>query len=336
MMKFRILVLTILTITFSWNSVSAAEPNALIKALRDIDRSVCRSFKSTCKTTPKTRTKKQRTQAKAKPSVALPEKPTITPPAKPALATVAKPTIRPEPKPTSTLNLNDVLIEAPADKKPLAPPLPRPKPQVAIIPIIIPKIDSPSSPPPGLADGTCLKQLSAQGADFTVVTNVADNGACHVQNPVHLKSVKLKNGEIALPEAPLLNCRYALQLSKWLAVSATPIISAQGFSPLEKISTGPGFECRGRNGDASSKLSEHGRGNAVDITIFTLRDGKTLTVADAPRTGSSSHAVLAALRSSACGYFTTVLGPGSNAAHASHFHFDLGTHGKSGNYRICE
>jgi hypothetical protein len=31
-----------------------------------------------------------------------------------------------------------------------------------------------------------------------------------------------------------------------------------------------------------------------------------------------------------------VLGPGSNAAHESHFHFDLGKHGNSGNYRICE
>jgi Extensin-like protein C-terminus len=42
------------------------------------------------------------------------------------------------------------------------------------------------------------------------------------------------------------------------------------------------------------------------------------------------------LRSSACGYFTTVLGPGTNAAHASHFHFDRGSHGKSGTNHICE
>jgi hypothetical protein len=42
------------------------------------------------------------------------------------------------------------------------------------------------------------------------------------------------------------------------------------------------------------------------------------------------------LRTTACGYFTTVLGPGSNLAHATHYHFDLGVHGKSGNYRICE
>jgi len=28
--------------------------------------------------------------------------------------------------------------------------------------------------------------------------------------------------------------------------------------------------------------------------------------------------------------------PGSNAAHKNHLHFDLGQHGKSGKYRICE
>jgi Extensin-like protein C-terminus len=31
-----------------------------------------------------------------------------------------------------------------------------------------------------------------------------------------------------------------------------------------------------------------------------------------------------------------VLGPGANTAHANHYHLDLGVHGTSGNYRICE
>jgi hypothetical protein len=99
-------------------------------------------------------------------------------------------------------------------------------------------------------------------------------------------------------------------------------------SPVDRISTGPGFECRGRNGDGSAKVSEHGYGNAVDITTIHLRNGKVLNVADST--------LLHGVRASACGYFTTVLGPGANAAHASHFHFDMGVHGKSGNYRICQ
>jgi hypothetical protein len=45
---------------------------------------------------------------------------------------------------------------------------------------------------------------------------------------------------------------------------------------------------------------------------------------------------LKGLRGSACGYFTTVLGPGANEAHKEHFHFDLGQHGKTDNFKICE
>lgn len=42
------------------------------------------------------------------------------------------------------------------------------------------------------------------------------------------------------------------------------------------------------------------------------------------------------LRTTACAYFTTVLGPGSDSAHEEHFHFDTGMHGATPNYRICE
>jgi hypothetical protein len=74
----------------------------------------------------------------------------------------------------------------------------------------------------------------------------------------------------------------------------------------------------------------------VDITTLTTADGRQIQVSDALNPASSSFQVLRALRTAACGYFKTVLGPGANAAHASHFHLDMGMHGKSGNYRICE
>ena len=67
---------------------------------------------------------------------------------------------------------------------------------------------------------------------------------------------------------------------------------------------------------------------------FDLVNKRQVTVESMPKGADAS--VLSALRTSACGYFTTVLGPGSNAAHANHLHFDLGQHGKSGTYRICE
>ena len=207
-------------------------------------------------------------------------------------------------------------------------PLPRLKPEVlqqqaALIPRALPndaarKDDTES----------CFQELRAMGAKFSVAAATVNYGKCHVENPVNLRSVTVKQNTISLPEAPLLNCKFALQFSKWLSESGAPILSAQLDSPVERISTGPGFECRGRNGDGTAKVSEHGYGNAVDISTFRLRNGKTLHVGDST--------LLPGVRASACGYFTTVLGPGANAAHASHFHFDMGAHGKSGNYRICQ
>jgi hypothetical protein len=211
-------------------------------------------------------------------------------------------------------------------------------------PVATPRNKLPRDQPSDDADKNCLQQLRAQGAGFTIATGVvdsvamgvADNGTCHVQNPVRLEYVKAQDHLIKLPEAPLLNCKYAMQFSKWLTEAAAPILAAQLKASLEKVSTGPGYQCRGRNGDMFAKISEHGHGNAVDITTFTMHDGEVVNVADAQDPSASSYAALRELRSSACRYFTTVLGPGTNAAHVSHFHFDLGVHGKSGTYHICE
>lgn len=210
----------------------------------------------------------------------------------------------------------------------MSAPLPRIKPealqqQAALIPRAMPKDivrkDDTES---------CFQMLRAMGAKFTIAATTVNYGKCSVENPVNLRSVTVKQNTIDFPEVPLLNCKFALQFSKWLSESGAPILTAQLNSPVERISTGPGFECRGRNGDGTAKVSEHGYGNAVDISTFRLRNGRTLNVGDST--------LLPGVRASACGYFTTVLGPGTNAAHAAHFHFDMGAHGKSGNYRICQ
>ena len=77
-----------------------------------------------------------------------------------------------------------------------------------------------------------------------------------------------------------------------------------------------------------AKISEHAFGNAIDIASFRLADKKSMAVANRRQDQDLESRWLMALRISACGYFTTVLGPGSNAAHAEHYHFDLGLHGK--------
>jgi hypothetical protein len=372
------------TLGSSWDG--SARSSSLIKALREIDRTICRSLKATCKAKPATHTERRHNSVAAKPirvkiSNAVkvqtaPAKPNVTPPlplqnpfVKPAEVSHA-PLPKPRPQQLASAILPPVVgspakphRDGPPGKvmpplplpKPLVKPaevspapLPKPKPQQLASAILPPVVGAPAKPnrggPPGNIDEDCLQQLRAQGAGFVVATGVVDsvatgvldNGLCHVQNPVRLQYVKAQDHLVKLPEAPLLNCKYALQFSKWLSESAAPILAAELNTPLERVSTGPGYDCRSRNGDMFAKISEHGHGNAVDITTFSMHDGKVVIVADAQDPSSSSYTVLRKLRSSACSYFTTVLGPGTNAAHVSHFHLDLGLHGKSGTYHICE
>jgi hypothetical protein len=162
------------------------------------------------------------------------------------------------------------------------------------------------------------------------------DGNCKVANPVQITTIYSSTGRINFPAEPVLNCIFAKQFTTWVSDIAGPVVKAETGEALAAISTGPGYECRGRNGDGSGKISEHAFGNAVDITSFRLKSRESMPVANVTRTGNVESKWLMALRVSACGYFTTVLGPGSNAAHAEHYHFDLGLHGRSGNYKICE
>jgi hypothetical protein len=65
-----------------------------------------------------------------------------------------------------------------------------------------------------------------------------------------------------------------------------------------------------------AKISEHGKGRAIDISAFVLSDGKVLTVAE------DYGRLLKRIYKAGCGYFRTTLGPGSDGYHEDHFHFD--------------
>ena len=43
-----------------------------------------------------------------------------------------------------------------------------------------------------------------------------------------------------------------------------------------------------------------------------------------------------AARAAACGYFHTALGPGADAFHSSHWHFDLESRGADGKSKFCQ
>jgi len=133
----------------------------------------------------------------------------------------------------------------------------------------------------------------------------------------------------------VLDCGFALKVAEFIGSVVQPLAHHHIDKKIDTVLSGQDFICRRRNDAKTGKLSEHAIGNATDWDSFKLEDGKQLGIKAGKLVRPPQADFLNALRASACGYFTTVLGPVSNAAH---FHFDLGRtkSGKKYPYRNCE
>ena len=187
-------------------------------------------------------------------------------------------------------------------------------------------------------DQACLDRLSAAGIEFEPVTlPPAVNPECAIATPVQLKAIKLPprwKTPIRLPDEPTLSCQFGERFGHWLRDLVAPLIAGKLAVELKSVHTGPGYECRNRNRAEIGKISAHASGLAVDVVSFELANGGTLAI----KLNGDEHlrATVDAIRVAACGWFTTVLGPGSDVAHAEHMHVDILQHGSSDRYRICQ
>jgi hypothetical protein len=175
------------------------------------------------------------------------------------------------------------------------------------------------------------------GWDFEPAANGDHGEQCKIDTPVRLKSLQLDGGagkNIAFPDKPTLACRFAVRFGQWVDELAVPLAAGRLGTDLKAIETGPGFECRTRDSIPHAKMSAHASGIAVDIGAFDFANGQRVAVTE--KSDAKAVQMLSALRTSACGWFTTILGPGTDPYHTTHWHFDILQHGSSTYYRICE
>jgi len=153
-------------------------------------------------------------------------------------------------------------------------------------------------------------------------------GSCGAIDMVRLEAVKMPDAaSVAINPPAELRCEMATQFADWVRNDA-----AAKFAParLTAIANFDSYDCRGRNRVAGAKVSEHGKGNALDIRAFALAGGKLVSPVD-PKV---AHELRDSLKQSACKTFSTVLGPGSDGYHEQHIHFDIAA--RRGGYRICQ
>jgi hypothetical protein len=83
---------------------------------------------------------------------------------------------------------------------------------------------------------------------------------------VRLEAVVLPDqSKVAIAPPTILPCSMAEAIVRWVREEAAPCALELG-SPLRSVSNLASFYCRGRNGIAGAKLSEHGKANALTLS----------------------------------------------------------------------
>lgn len=171
-----------------------------------------------------------------------------------------------------------------------------------------------------LAERQCRSQLNAMGVTYSEVEAIASGSQCGIAYPVKLQKLP---GNIAISPDVTVNCETALAFAQWVQADVAPAVRVRYLTGLKSIETMGGYSCRRvNNGTNSRTMSEHSKGNAIDIGGFTLNTGKTIDVSPKGFFAFREKGLLKSVRASGCEYFNTVLGPGY-PKHDDHFHFDL-------------
>jgi hypothetical protein len=178
---------------------------------------------------------------------------------------------------------------------------------------------------------TCLSELKALGVAFKESPAIDENNGCGIDQPITVTSL---GQNVSLKPEGEMRCQTALSLAHWTANVVIPSLKqAKPDETLSALNQASTYVCRKRNNAKTGKISEHAHGNAVDIAGLTFKSGATFTIKPRMKDSTMDGALQRAITTAACLYFTTVLDPGSDAAHEAHLHLDI-IERKSG-YRLC-
>ena len=210
-------------------------------------------------------------------------------------------------------------------------PLPRPRPPIVTEPQSFREAAGPDFNSDAVTSepSACRARLEAI-AVIDAMPRLIGPGACGGGDMVQLNAVRLaKDARIVVKPAPIIRCEMAESFASWIRDEAAPRVNASG-TALRSVDTYDDFNCRGRNRIIGAQISEHGKGNAVDVRSFTLVNNRVMLLTDV----TVSKELRDGLRESVCARFTTVLGPGSDGYHEEHIHLDLADRRQG--YRICQ
>lgn len=157
---------------------------------------------------------------------------------------------------------------------------------------------------------------------------------CGTEHPFEMRAAL--GGRVSMWPAAMLRCPMIPTVDRWVAEVVEPAARFHFGTSVAELKVAASYSCRPMNHVSGARLSEHGYANALDVSAFTLSDGRTITVKGGWYGADRERTFLRAVHKGTCQYFTTVLGPNYDANHRDHFHMDLARHGRDGLNRICK
>ena len=176
---------------------------------------------------------------------------------------------------------------------------------------------------PGADDAAtrqCRAELGRDRVRFRALEDRRFDGGCSAVGAVQLL-------EIGTPVTNLgaMTCPLARQFAQWVREDVQSEAQRWLGAPVRRIESFGTYACRGVNGRAGARLSEHAFANAVDVAAFVLADGRRLTVEQGWRGDDERvRRFLRAIHDKGCRRFAIGLGPDADAYHYNHLHFDMG------------
>ncbi|MBA8880512.1 extensin-like domain-containing protein [Phyllobacterium myrsinacearum] len=171
------------------------------------------------------------------------------------------------------------------------------------------------------SETACRTQLKQLGVVFQERAPINDGGVCRIDNPLTVSG--FASGQIRLKPSATLNCQMTLAFARWVKGDLSPSTRLRYLSGVNTIHQASSYSCRTMSNRRGANMSEHSKGNALDIAKITLNNGTDIKVQKPGLFAFRQRGLLNNVRSDACDYFTTVLGPGYDIFHRDHFHFDL-------------
>jgi hypothetical protein len=182
-----------------------------------------------------------------------------------------------------------------------------------------------AAPPAAPADpsAACMAGLDQRHVQFERSQDFKTAEGCGIDG-----AVKMKGASIPLNRPLLLACRTSASLADFESQVVVPAAQEMLGHGVTVMTSAGSYDCRGQRSDHPERLSEHGKGRAVDITGFTLDDGTKISVLRNWSGHDAKAEFLHKVAAGACKMFAVVLTPKSNALHRDHLHLDNGPHKK--------